>query len=284
MAVDPNSLTTLAKLEIYLGLTAGTDTSLLEASIDAASAQIEQTLGRVIKARNLYEWHNSERTDQIGVKTRPINHAKFVAFGSQNAIEVHAASGSTDVLLTVEVTTSHVRLYRLDSTGQEHATQVQFANHQTTAEVATAISAVTGFTATAISDYSAFQLHPRAGINVVTTTAYLTAAWDTTADLRVDAESGIISFIGDTWPSDHWTTEFPASPMSVLVAYNGGFETVPYDIEQVCLEAAAQLYRDRKRDRGVQSESLGDYSYSLGSATATVDLIRSRLGSRTRIR
>jgi hypothetical protein len=72
--------------------------------------------------------------------------------------------------------------------------------------------------------------------------------------------------------------------MSVLVAYNGGLSTVPYDIEQVCLEVAAQMYRDRKRDRGVQSESLGDYSYSLGQATAALDLIRSRLGSRTRIR
>jgi hypothetical protein len=68
------------------------------------------------------------------------------------------------------------------------------------------------------------------------------------------------------------------------VAYNGGYDTVPYDIEQVCLEAAAQMYRDRKRDRGVQSESLGDYSYSLGAATAALDLIRTRLGSRTRIR
>lgn len=283
MAVDANSLTTLAKLETYLGVAAGTDTSLLEASIDAASAQIEQTLGRVIKARDLYEWHNSERTDQIGVKTRPINHVKYVGFGSNNAIEVRSTV-STDVLATVEVTTTHIRLYRITSNGTVQQNQAQFTNHETTSELATHISTITGFAATAIQDYSAYQLHPRAGINVLDATAYLTAAWDTSANLRVDAESGIISFVSDTWPSDHWTTEFPASPMSVLVAYNGGFETVPYDIEQVCLEAAAQLYRDRKRDRGVQSESLGDYSYSLGSATATVDLIRSRLGSRTRIR
>ena len=286
MPVDANSLTTVAKLETYLGIAAGTDTSLLEASIDAASVQIEQMLGRVIKSRDLYEWQNSDRTPQIGVKTRPINHVKYVAFGSNNAIEVRPASGSTDVLATVEVTTSHVRLFRVDSTGQSHQTQVQFANHQTTTEVATAIAAVTGFDATAVDEYSAYQLHPRAGVNVLDATGYLTAAWDTTADLRVDHETGIISFISDGWPSDHWTTEFPASPMSILIAYNGGYDTVPYDIEQVCLEVAGQLYRDRKRDRGVQSESLGDYSYSLasGSAAAASDLIRTRLGSRTRIR
>ena len=283
MAVDPNSLTTLAKLETYLGVTAGTDTSLLEASIDAASVQIENVLGRVIKARDLYEWHDSERTDEIGVRTRPINHVKYVAFGSNNAIEVRSTI-STDVLATVEVTTTSIRLVRLTESGSSLSNTAGFATHQTTEELADHINGITGFSATAVRNYDAYQLHPRAGINVKDTTGYLTAAWDTSADLRVNAESGIISFVRDTFPSDHWITEFPASPMSVLVAYNGGLSTVPYDIEQVCLEVAAQMYRDRKRDRGVQSESLGDYSYSLGSATAALDLIRTRLGSRTRIR
>ena len=284
MAVDPNSLTTLAKLQTYLGVSAGTDEALLERCIDAASVQIEQMLGRVIKSRDVYEWKNSDGTPQIAVKVKPIQHVQYVAFGSTNALSVSAAAGSTDVIATVEVTTTHIRLFRVTSTGSTTTTQVQFTNHETTTELATAISAVSGFRATAIDQFSAYQLHPRVGVNVLDTTAYLTAAWDTTADLRYDSETGIISFVSDSWPSDHWTNEFPAAPVSVLVSYNGGYDTVPYDIEQTCLEASAQMYRDRKRDRGVQSESLGDYSYSLGSAAGIVDLVRSRLGSRTRIR
>ena len=284
MAVDANSLTTLANLQSYLGIAASIDETILERSIDRASALIESILGRPIKARDLYEWHDSLGTDQIGVKVRPINHVKFVAFGAQNAISVSAASGSTDIIATVEVGTTHVRLYRVDSGGQSHATQIQFTNHQTTAEVATEIASTTGFDATAIEDFDAQQLHPRAGVNVLTTTAYLSAAWDTTADLRVDHEAGIISMVSDAFPSDHWATEFPAEYRSVLVAYNGGHDVVPFDIEQACLEAAAAMYRDRKKDLGVTSESLGDYSYSVAATGRLVQQIRGMLGARVRIR
>lgn len=284
MAVDANSLTTLANLQSYLGIAAGPDDTILERSIDRASALIESILGRPIKSRDLYEWHDSLGTDQIGVKVRPINHVKFVAFGAQNAISVSAASGSTDIIATVEVGTTHVRLYRVDSGGQSHATQIQFTNHQTTAEVATEIASTTGFDATAIEDFDAQQLHPRAGVNVLTTTAYLSAAWDTTADLRVDHEAGIISMVSDAFPSDHWATEFPAEYRSVLVAYNGGHDVVPFDIEQACLEAAAAMYRDRKKDLGVTSESLGDYSYSVAATGRLVQQIRGMLGARVRIR
>lgn len=284
MAVDPNSLTTLTNLQSYLGIAAAIDETILEKSIDRASALIESILGRPIKSRDLYEWHDSAGTDQLGVKVRPINHVKFVAFGAQNALSVSATPGSTDILATVEVTPTHVRLYRLDSDGVEHTTQVQFTNHQTVEELATEIAATTGFDATALGDYSAYQLHPRAGVNVLVTTAYLSAAWDTSADLRVDHEAGIISFVGDSWPSDNWTTEFPAEYRSVLVAYNGGHDVVPFDIEQACLEAAAAMYRDRKKDLGVTSESLGDYSYSVAATGRLVQQIKGMLGSRVRIR
>lgn len=284
MAVDANSLTTLANLQSYLGISAGVDETILERSIDRASALIESILGRPIKARNLYEWHDSLGTDQIGVKVRPINHVKYVAFGSQNALSVSAASGSTDVLATVEVTPTHIRLFRVTSTGSESTEQVQFTNHETTAELAAHINTVTGFEASAIEDFSAYQLHPRAGVNVLTTTAYLSAAWDTTADLRVDQDAGIISMISDAFPSDHWATEFPAAYRSVLVAYNGGHETVPFDIEQACLETAATMYRDRKKDLSVTSESLGDYSYSLAARNLLVQNLRTMLGGRVRIR
>jgi hypothetical protein len=68
------------------------------------------------------------------------------------------------------------------------------------------------------------------------------------------------------------------------VAYNGGVDVVPFDIEQACLETAASLYRDRKKDLGVTSESLGDYSYSVAATGRIVQQIRGMLGARVRIR
>jgi hypothetical protein len=285
MAVDPNSLTTLAKLETYLGVTAGTDTALLEASIDAASVQIENILGRKIKSREYWEWKDVQgSTKDLSVSNPPITRIECVAVGSQTAITVNGAPGPDDIGLSIHVQEDKVYLCRMDNTGTKHQTSLSFGSHKTLAAMATAINATTGFTATSQFDGPVQLLHPTGGFNVFQTTAYLTAAWDVTLDTRIGYTGGMVSLISDSWPSDHWLREFEEGRRNVLLHYVGGYETVPYDIEQVCLEAAAQMYRDRKRDRGVQSESLGDYSYSLGSATATVDLIRSRLGSRTRIR
>lgn len=283
MAVDPNSLTTLANLKTYLGVSGSGDDTLLEQCIDRASAMVEQVLGRPIKERSLYEWHTCLGTRSIGVKVRPIAAVRYVAFGTTNALWVRSTV-ATDTLATIEVTTSRVTMFRVDANGSESTDHANFANHQTTTELATHISTVTGFTATAIENFSAYQLHPRAGVNLLESTGYLTAAWDTSADLRVDNEAGIIHMVKDAWPSDFATRRFPAAPVSVLVAYTGGHATVPYDIEQVAIETAGALFRERKRDRSVASESLGDYSYSVGTANELVSSIRTRLGSRTRIR
>jgi hypothetical protein len=285
MAVDPYALTTLAKLQAYLGIPVSTDEALLEDAIDAASATIENVLGRKIMSREYWEWKDvNGRTKDLSVSNPPITRIECVAVGSQTAITVNGAPGANDIGLSIHVQEDKVYLCRLDSSGQKHQTSLSFGSNKTIAAMATAINATTGYTATNQFNGPVQLLHPTGGFNVFQTTAYLTAAWDVTLDTRIGYTGGMVSLISDSWPSDHWMQSFEQGRRNVLLHYVGGYETIPYDIEQVCLEAAGQMYRDRKRDRGVQSESLGDYSYSLGSATATLDLIRSRLGSRNRIR
>ena len=284
MAVDPNSLTTLAKLREYVGVASGDD-ALLERSIDAASAQIEAILGRNIVSREYWEWRDvAGRTGSISVRNAPITRIELVAVGSQNAIVVNAAPLASTIKLTVHVQENAVYLLRLDDTGTKHQTNLSFGSHKTIADMADAINSTTGFTASSLFDGPVQLLHPTGGFNVYATTGYLTAAWDVTLDTRVDYAAGIIHLISDAWPSDEWMTEFHEGSRNVLIHYVGGYATVPYDIEQACLEAAAMLYRDRKRDKGIASESLGDYSYSLGSASAMTDMLRGRLGSKVRIR
>lgn len=72
-----------------------------------------------------------------------------------------------------------------------------------------------------------------------------------------------------------------AGSQRVKVVYTGGFATAPADLVQAAVIYAAQMYRDKDINLGVQSESLGDYSYTrpttpfAKSGLATVmDLIR----------
>jgi len=76
------------------------------------------------------------------------------------------------------------------------------------------------------------------------------------------------------WPLERGI--MPDAVKSVLVEYTAGYATVPDDIEQACIEIAAMMYRDRRRDAGLASESLGDYSYTRANR-AEVDAVMAGL-------
>jgi hypothetical protein len=59
------------------------------------------------------------------------------------------------------------------------------------------------------------------------------------------------------------------------VAYTGGYVTVPDDLAVAALETTAVLYRAKDRDRALQSESLGDWSWS----RAAEDEVQARISS-----
>lgn len=43
--------------------------------------------------------------------------------------------------------------------------------------------------------------------------------------------------------------------------YTAGYSTIPSDVEEACLALCSHVYTDRK-NKGMQSESLGEYSYT----------------------
>jgi hypothetical protein len=278
------ALVTLADLQAYLGLTAGTDDSILTDCIDRAGALIERALDRKIESAEYWEWISCGGTKTIAVKNVPITRLEFVGWGSQIGITVTADPASTAIGLLIHVQPSRVYLRRVDSDGTIHQTALTFASHKTLALMATAISAVTGFNATASVDLQSQTLRPTGPIDLRQATAYLSVPSEYSTDTRVDYERGHISMSFGDFDSFAWRTRFPEGAVNVLVHYIGGFETVPADIEQAALEVASALYRDRRRDRGIASESLGDYSYSIAGSEAIAALIKTRTAGRARIR
>ena len=48
--------------------------------------------------------------------------------------------------------------------------------------------------------------------------------------------------------------------------YTAGYTDIPYDLEEACLELCVWIYKDRQ-NKGLQSETLGEYSYTKVSFT-----------------
>ncbi len=47
--------------------------------------------------------------------------------------------------------------------------------------------------------------------------------------------------------------------------YTAGFATIPADIDLIAVEMVSDMFHNVARDNSIQSESLADYSYTLGS-------------------
>jgi len=112
----------------------------------------------------------------------------------------------------------------------------------------------------------------------------------------VESATGIVGFRDSFVGRYNWGYDFPPSTTlsrkpdlnfgrgfrNVSVVYTGGYATasVPLDLQQIAIDMTCFLYRERNRDRGIQSESLGNYSYTLGNVYGDggfMDQIKQRL-------
>ena len=264
MALSANAIITLADLKSHLSISVSTFDTQLEDAIDAATDIVEQYLGHIVISRRLREWTDADGRSTLALRERPVQIVHAIRFGRLACMTIQSTIG-TDIQTTVSVDSNHIRLDRIDSSGSDHQTTLAFGANKTSSDLASAISATTGFTATATVNVSAYHIHRVAGRDLKLATMTLYAADQGQLDTEVDYGRGLI-YMKDRpygWVDDGW----PRGPLSLLVDYTAGYDQadVPFAIQNATRTIAAGLYFARKRDPGLSSESLGDYSYSLAS-------------------
>ena len=294
MAVGQYALTTLAGLKAHLGITVSTYDTILEQYIDHASAKIERWIGRQIKLRNYFEWYGGNDVRSVRVKQYPINNVVGVYTGLAAALTI-ASTVSSDIRLTVSINTDPlgtvsngtlapgVTLTRTTSAGTTSTNTLTFATYPDTTSLVAAINAITGYSATVTTAMRCAQLHPRAGGDIKMATVVLTGV-DVSSEFVYDSYLGIVTIRQDAFPMASHNARYPSALQSTLIEYSAGYTTVPDDIHQACLVIAGTMYLSRKSDTSLQSESLGDYSYSMASADSSRAMMEDMLGSWKEIR
>jgi uncharacterized phiE125 gp8 family phage protein len=101
---------------------------------------------------------------------------------------------------------------------------------------------------------------------------------------RVNGDSGVLSRIDPkrarfpvtafgtvqaTFSTQPW---FEEGFDNVQVVYTGGYATIPADLKMACYRLTDLAYSARGRNFGIQSESLGGYSYTNANPKATNEL------------
>jgi len=269
-------LTTTAKAKAYMQKTDAGDDALIAVLVTAASDRIEKICQRVFSAADYIERHDGNRQRLLVLVNRPVNSVFDVACGAANAISVSATSF---LKATIQVTTTGVVLRSMATDGTVTNTStgadLLFSESETNTLMAVAINAVAGWTAAVVENGPSDMLNPLGGVDVSETTENLTWA-DQALGFTIDRSSGRLSLSQQSnWPvADQSSRRLPFGFQSIFVRYNGGFSTIPADLEQIANEFVAMLFNAGPLNPNLTSESLGDYSYSLAAAT---DLTQSQM-------
>jgi hypothetical protein len=288
ISIDAHALTTLGSAKRHMSITSSDDDLLLVGLINQVSVRVETITGRRFRARDWRVWVHLGRGYSIVLPQYPVVYVNRVALGSQNVMTVSysgtAIRASVQVYRTETGETGGIRLVSYSTTGARTTTELTAAANASTSAMATAISAVSGWTSTALVNVPTSDLSPRSGYDAKSIAVNIDAP-DTDDDgYSVDYDSGVIEWsVSNPFATyvDAWGGSSAIRP--ILVECRLGYETIPADIELACNELVHQAFNGRKRDHNVSSESIGDYSYTLADQMKIGDDIRSRLAEYRRI-
>ncbi len=289
MAVGTYALTSLANLKAWIGITADTHNAVLESSIDRSTSIIESYCDRLLKTRTHYEWVMPRGSQSFVVDNPPVTSIETVAFGRQDSFTVTSDTASTDVLATVNFDGERLRLYKVNASGSKTHDTLTASSYPTTSQLVTQInSGVSGWSATLVENAYTKSLYRFGGRGVKDAPCHVRFPRDNVSEYEVEFDRGQVHLTVDRFPGirsdDASPNRFPRGFFPVFVEYTSGYETVPPDLEQVAVEIAAELYRERLSDRTMASESLGDYNYSRANVADLVASRAAKLDAYRRIR
>jgi hypothetical protein len=270
MAVAATSHVDLQDTKSFLGVTGSSFDAILERCIDRASAWVDRHCGRTFRAGRYYEFRDGG-SDRFTLKNPPVQAVYYCSVTRETVLSV-SSTDPTDIVASVSVANGELQLTRRISNGTETRTALSLDTYDSVSELATAVSAVSGFAGSTVKNAPSRYLARLAGRDVRQGASLLDGFTDFYADYGLDEDAGIL--YGRTFDRAR----------SIMVDYRGGYETIPADVEQATLMICGKFFRDRTRDASVQSESLGGYSYSLRSGDETAKEIESLLGPYKRIR
>jgi hypothetical protein len=271
VTASPYALATLDQAKQDLGITDGVDDTALTEDINQVTALIERICRRKFVARNWRERIDGCQQDKIKLKQYPVVQLTRIAFGYAQAMSIgYSGSGiRANAAIYNDYSSSAsggLRLVTISSLGVPTENNLTFASYPSLSLLAAAVSGVTGWTATAISNQPSADLNPTAVGNCLNRTLYLTypdQVWD---EYMMDLQAGLLQLQSQISPvplnlvESRTPLRAPYGFQSLLVEYRAGFESVPDDLNMFAREEVKARYEDRQGTNAVKSESVGPFS------------------------
>lgn len=263
----------------HMRITSSADDTLLTQLLNSVSAEIERVCGTQFKARDYREWYTGKGQRRLVLKHRPVQHVTRVAYGAANALTVRYAGSGIRANATVyrdpeSPDAGGVRLVTVSTAGVATANNLTFADYPSVSLMATAISAVSGWTGTAVQNWPTADLHTTASEDALNRTVTFTYPDLDENTYEIDYRLGLLEFAKygrGVWEGEGFDgtgRRFCDGFRNLMVQYRGGYETIPADVALVCREMVKESYQSGELNTGVKSFSLGPYSVTLSDDQA----------------
>lgn len=234
------------KLKVY-------ENYLLTKLVNSASDFLNRYCERNLKSKVYTHERYDGKGQKLILNNYPVTVIKQICDGTIDAVQIKYTS-STAYNAYARVTTTGVILTVDGVSGSE----LKFSSYATLALIAAAIAAVAGWEATVMTtDYEGWpssQLYEKQNIYALNTYGYLAVPDEPLKSYEEDLENGII----------YLSSEFSGGFRNIFVSYTAGYTTIPYMLEQICLELIKFKYNKRDKDQSLASEKIGSvYAYTL---------------------
>lgn len=283
------ALTSLDSFKRYGRLSGSADDTLITETINSVSAFIERVTGRKFVARDYRERYNGLGQSRLQLRQFPVQHLTRVSYGAGNALSLTFSGSGIRANASVYMPDSldssgGLRLVSVDSSGVATKTNLSFATYPSVSTLVTAISAVSGWSASTLSNQPSRDLNQIIAGNALGKTVFVTYP-DQELTYIADFEGGTIELEGcgdhssrfslrnqSTNPVGFGHTDsfgarrFVAGYLNILVEYNAGYTTVPADVEGLANQLALEKFYEGVGDPKVKSTAQGPFSVTFNDS------------------
>lgn len=251
-------LTTLARAKAFYDI--GDDT-LYTTLLDTSSGTIKRYCGRDFEAADYTEIHAGR---EILLKQFPVLRLMSVGIGNDTAFGIqNTSTDATDASVWIDETS--IRLIVSGGTNADDTT-LTLASYTDIETLTAAITALNkGWSIEEVSgfnDRSPLDLWPQGAYGCLRYSVNVRAVYEKATTFDLDRASGFL-----TLPSSY----------DCIIKYRAGYETIPDDLQQICIDLAKSYFESKSTSSGIQSEKIGDYAYTLSGDNLLPRTIQLRL-------
>lgn len=268
----------------------------LPLALRTATNMVRRFTNRYFTRTDYTEFLAPSLEGQICLKEIPVNEVYRVSHRLKTAITITASAASFQTAYVNFITKdgaysmpSNLEFIGINlvsaASGVSQTTPLYFSSMTTINDLVTAVNAVSGWTATATTDYGLWPIGEIYGDAIsqgalTNRGVQLRVFSEDVSTAHVDRRTGMLSIgisqysgVGPSWGPAWSAFDFQGlyfGDQTVRVNYNAGFTTVPEAIRSATIEIAKLVGDQLLVDFNLKSEDIGDYSYDLNDTLLTI--------------